>query len=102
MKECKPMDYTTLGAPDSVQRTMEAVKTRGITAEFVESKEAVLGRLRTLIPPGVTLSTGASVTLRQIGFEDLLKSGDHPWRNLKAEIVAEKDPVKQSELRKQS
>ena len=70
------MDYTTLAAPDSVQRTMEAVKTRGITAEFVESKEAVLGRLRTLIPPGVTLSTGASVTLRQIGFEDLLKSGD--------------------------
>src|SRR5438128_5991596 len=96
------MDYTTLAAPDSVQRTMEAVKARGVAAEFVETKEAALDRLRALIPPGVTLSTGSSVTLRQIGFEDLLKSGDHPWRNLKAEIVAEKDPAKQSELRRQS
>ena len=45
--------------------------------------------------------TGASLTLKEIGFEALLISGSHPWRNLKAEIVAEKDPVKQTLLRRQ-
>jgi len=45
--------------------------------------------------------TGASVTLQQIGFEAVLISGDHPWRNFKADLLAEKDPVKQSALRRQ-
>jgi L-lactate utilization protein LutC len=45
--------------------------------------------------------TGASLTLKQIGFEDLLKSGNHNWRNIKGEIVAEQDPERQSLLRKQ-
>jgi|SRR5436190_7747824 len=96
------MDYTTLATPESVQRTMEAVKGRGVNAELVETKEAALERLRSFIPAGAALTMGTSTTLKQIGFEDLLKSGDHPWRNLKAEIVAEKDPAKQAELRRQS
>jgi hypothetical protein len=54
-----------------------------------------------LIPEGVGVMTGASLTLKQIGFEDFLKSGNHRWHNLKGEIVAEKDPARQSLLRKQ-
>ena len=46
--------------------------------------------------------TGSSTTLDQIGFTELLKSGTHPWKNLKEAIVTEKDPVKQAELRKQA
>ncbi len=45
---------------------------------------------------------GSSVTLEQIGFVEYLKSGNHGWNNLHAAIVAEKDPVKQKELRKQA
>ena len=45
--------------------------------------------------------TAGSVTIKQIGLEDLLKSTSNPWRNLKAEILAEKDPVKQLGMRKQ-
>jgi L-lactate utilization protein LutC len=46
--------------------------------------------------------TGSSTTLNEIGFVDLLKSGKHPWNNLKDKIVSEKDPQKQAELRKKS
>jgi hypothetical protein len=42
------------------------------------------------------------LTLREIGFEELLISKAHPWKNLKDDIVAEKDPVRQALLRKQS
>jgi len=95
------MTYDTLPAPERVQRTVEAVNARGIHAELVETKEAALERLKALIPPGCVVMTGGSVTLQQIGFEAILISGDHPWRNFKADLLAEKDPVKQSTMRRQ-
>lgn len=94
------MDYGTLPAPERVQRTVESVNGRGIHAELVETKEAALERVKALIPPGCVVMTGSSVTLQQIGFEDILISGDHPWRNFKADLLAEKDPAKQSAMRK--
>ena len=95
------MSYTTLPTSDSLQRTMDSVKARGITVELVDTKEAALARLQALIPPGAVVMTAGSVTLTQIGFDALLISGSHPWRNFKAELLAEKDPVKQSALRLQ-
>ena len=95
------MDYDTLPALERVQRTVDAVNGHGIHAELVETKEAALQRVKELIPPGCVVMTGSSVTLQQIGFEEILISGDHPWRNFKADLLAEKDPVKQSALRRQ-
>lgn len=95
------MAYDTLPAPEIVQRTVDAVNARGIHAEQVETKEAALTRVKELIPPGCVVMTGGSVTLRQIGFEEILISGDHPWRNFKADLLAEKDPVKQSAMRRE-
>ena len=46
--------------------------------------------------------TGASMTLTQIGLDELLISGKHPWHNRKADITAENDPARRSALRKQS
>jgi L-lactate utilization protein LutC len=95
------MDYTVLPTPDRLQKTMEAVRTRGITVTLVETKEDALTQLQTFIPVDASVMTGASVTLRQIGFEALLIEGKHPWRNLKNEILAEIDPSRQALLRKQ-
>lgn len=95
------MDYDTLPAPERAQRTLEAVSGHGIHAELVETKEAALERVKALIPPGCVVMTGSSVTLQQIGFEDILISGDHPWRNFKADLLAEKDPARQSAMRRQ-
>ena len=95
------MAYDTLPSPERVQRTVEAVHGRGIRAELVQTKEDALERVKALIPPGCVVMTGASVTLQQIGFEEILISGDHPWRNFKADLLAEKDPVKQSAMRRQ-
>ncbi len=95
------MGYDTLPSPERVQRTLEAVNARGIHAELVESKEAALERVQAIIPAGSVVMTGGSVTLQQIGFESILISGDHPWRNFKADLLAEKDPAKQSAMRRQ-
>jgi L-lactate utilization protein LutC len=96
------MDYLNLPTPERIQKTIEAVTARGITVTFVETKEDALANIYELIPTAASVMTGASVTLQQIGLEAALKVGDHPWWNMKSEIVLEKDPVKQAVLRKQA
>ncbi len=96
------MEYSQLPSKEIVEKTMEAVQSRGVHVEFVKTKETALKRLEELIPTGAEVMTGGSTTLEEVGFIKLLKSGDHPWKNLKDKLLAEKDPVKQMELRKKS
>ena len=93
-----PLEFDTPATTDRIEATMDALKARGITAELLQTREEALARLRTLIPAGASFSTGASLSLKEIGFEELLMSGSHPWRNLKAEYLAEKDPARQTLL----
>ncbi|MBS3057282.1 MAG: lactate utilization protein [Candidatus Diapherotrites archaeon] len=86
----------------SIKKTMKALKGRGIDAEFVKTREEALKRLVESIPEGAEIMTGGSTTLEEIGFVDLLKSKRHKWKNLKDELLAEKDSEKQAELRKRS
>jgi YkgG family uncharacterized protein len=95
------MDYAALPTPELIHKTIETVKARGIHAEFVETKEDALARIQEIIPENAVVMTGGSVTLQQIGFEALLISGQHPWRNFKADLLAEKDPAKQTVMRRQ-
>ena len=95
------MDYATLPPQERIERTLRAVNERGIRAELVNTKEEALVRVQALIPPSAMVMTAASVTLQQIGFEALLISGNHPWRNFKADLLAEKDPMKQMAMRRQ-
>ncbi len=96
------MDYTTLQPKESVLKTIEALKARGLEGVVVNSKEEALSKIKELIPAGASVMNGSSRTLEEIGFVDYLKSGDHPWKNLHEEILKEKDPTRQAELRRLS
>lgn len=96
------MAYDTLASEESIQKTVAGLAARNVTVHIVNTKEEALEKTKSLIPDGAEVMTGASVTLEQVGFVDLLKSGKHPWKNLKDAIVAEKDFVKQGVLRKQA
>jgi len=85
---------------ERVEETVRALNSRGFKAELVSDRNAALARVRSLIPEGAEVMTGSSKTLEEIGLVNLLSSGDHPWKNLKAEIVAEKDREKQMALRR--
>jgi len=94
--------WTELANEAVIKRTSDALESRGVRVEFLNNKEEPLKRLREIIPPGADVMIGSSTTLKEIGFVDLLKSGDHHWNNLKDKILSEKDPLKQAELRKKS
>src|SRR3989304_4189276 len=96
------MKFDVLASKETVEKTMKALKPRGINAEFVNKKEDALNRLKKLIPSGAEVMTAGPTTLDQIGFTEILISGKQPWKNLKDEILAEKDPARQMELRKRS
>lgn len=96
------MDYSKLAAEESVARTAEALGKKGIEAIVVNAGAEALQKIKELIPKGASVMVGSSRTLEQIGFVEYLQSGNHGWNNLKAGILAEKDPAKRDLLRKQS
>jgi L-lactate utilization protein LutC len=93
--------WTRLPGKETVNRTLEAVKARGVKAELASDRQEALRLLGEKIPNGSEVMTGASRTLDEIGFTETVAAGKR-WKNLKAEIMAEKDPVKQKALRKKS
>jgi len=96
------MDFSTLANQASIDKTIAALSQRGVTVELVADKAAALAAIKNYIPAGAEVMTGGSTTLDQIGFTDVLKSGQHPWKNLKDAIMAEQDKAKQADLRRQS
>ena len=94
------MKWAELASEGIIKKTSEALRARGVRVEFLQKREEALKKLVELIPLGVEVNTGSSTTLQEIGFVDLLKSGNHQWYNLKEAIAKEKDPSKQMELRK--
>lgn len=96
------MDYTTIPSQETVEETMAAFKERNFEPILVNTKEQALEKIKQLIPAGASIMNGASVTLKQIGFIDYLKAGQHGWNNLHEAIVKEADPAKQGQLRRQA
>ena len=96
------MNYETIPSKEIVEKTVAALKERNIEVLILDTKEQALEKIKALIPKGASVMNGSSTTLEQIGFVDYLKSGAHGWSNLHEAILSEKDPAKQSGLRKQA
>lgn len=94
--------YNILAPTDSVEKTVAAVQARGIEVTLVAHRAHALQRLTDLLPSGASLMTAASITLKEIGFEALLKDGSHSWKNLKDAILAEQDLDAQRRLRQKA
>jgi len=91
--------WERLADPETIRQTVEALRSRGFEAEVVKDRHEAFERVRSLIPPGARVMTSGT-TQEQIGLKYLLESGTHPWINVKGEILSEKNPDKQMELRR--
>jgi len=96
------MQYDELANKESLDKTVSALSEKTYEVTVVKTGQDALAKIKEFIPDGASVMNGSSTTLDQIGFIDLLKSGDHKWNNLHAKILEEKDQAKQNELRKQS
>jgi len=94
--------FNTLASQESINKTVKSLFANGFQAEVVENKAEALEKIKSLIPKNASVHNGSSTTLKEIGFIDYLKSDTHGWNNLHARILAERDPEKQSKLRRES
>lgn len=91
-----------LASNQAIQNTMDSLEENGFTPHRVSNGNEALEKVKELIPDGVTIMNGASRSLEQIGMIDLLIEEDHNWDNLHSKILAEEDPVKQVQLRREA
>ncbi len=96
------MNYEIIPSAEIIEKTAAAIKERSLNVIVVNTKEEALDKVKSLIPAGASIMNGSSTTLQQIGFVDYLKGGNSGWKNLHEDILEEKDPLKQAELRKRS
>ncbi len=94
--------FDELAGKDVVTKTEKALTAHNFIPETVEKGADALARIKELIPAGASVMNGASQTLEQIGYVAYMKAGKHGWNSLHDAILAEKDPAKQTLLRKQS
>lgn len=95
-------NWNAIPNDSEVEHTIKAIKERGINVILVKNKFEALDVLKRFIPVGSEVMNGSSTTLIEIGFMDFLKSGNHKWKNVHAEVLKEVDPVKKADLRRKS
>jgi len=96
------IQWDAMASDETIQKTAEALKNHGIDVIVVDSGKEALDKIMSLIPEGSEIANGSSTTLDQIGFVGYLMSGQHRWKNLHEEVINEKDPEKQGNLRRLS
>lgn len=96
------MDYTKVPNNEIIEKTISALKNHRIDVTLVDTKKQALAEILKNIPDGSKVMNGSSTTLIEIGFSDLLKSGNHKWKNLHENILREPDYGKQSDLRRKA
>lgn len=94
--------YTAIPSDDAINAVAAAFIERSFIPVVVATGAEALQKIKTFIPVGATVMNGSSTTLKQIGFMEHLTAGEHGWRNLHAEILAEKDPARQAGMRAES
>ncbi len=93
------MQWDRLADNDTIERTANALRGRGIEVFIAENKEDAKKKVLELIPKGAEVLHVASVTLEEIGISKHIDdSGD--YESLGARIRNVKDDVERARLRK--
>ena len=74
-----------------IEKTMENLRRNNIKPFYVEKKEDVLPLIKTLVNEGDTVSNGGSVTLKQTGVMDELKSGRYNYLDRSREGITREE-----------
>lgn len=94
-----PEKWNAILSDDIIGRTADAIGKRATTVVIVNSGDEALVALKRIILFGVTVMSGSSTTLAEIGFPEFVAEGTSGW-NLRKEILSENDEMRRNELKK--
>eukprot|EP01120_Amphizonella_sp_Union-15-10_P006883 TRINITY_DN2272_c0_g1_i1.p1 TRINITY_DN2272_c0_g1~~TRINITY_DN2272_c0_g1_i1.p1 ORF type:complete len:255 (+),score=48.12 TRINITY_DN2272_c0_g1_i1:78-767(+) len=101
LKDVNFAGWNKLASEDILAKTKKNLEAKSHLCTIVGTKQEALEAIKKAIPKGASVMNAGSTTLGEIGFTDYLKT-QTDWKNLHTVILAEKDPAKQAELRRQS
>lgn len=92
-------DWNKLTDEKTLNETVKNVKDRGINVIVAGSKKEALEKIRGLIPKNANVAVGSSTTLNEIGFIELLESGNY-WKSWNKKVMSENNDEKRNNLRR--
>ncbi len=90
--------FSRIPSEQEILSSVRALQARGINVVRVENGTEALATIKKIIPPFAEVMNGSSTTLTEIGYQDLLDSGHHNWRDLHKLVTSENDTVKRNEI----
>ncbi len=94
--------WNAIPKEEGIRSTVKAVEARGIRVLRVQSGTQALAKIKEMIPSGAAVMNGSSTTLIEIGYQELLDSGQHDWKDLHKIVISENDAKKRNEIRRKS
>ncbi|KAF8941270.1 prespore-specific protein [Dissophora ornata] len=91
--------FAKAASAERVNAAKAGLEANGFKVHLVNTRHDAFEAIKNLIPAGTSINNAHSTTLEEIGFITYIK-GQTPWKNVHGEILAEKDPAKQAELRR--
>lgn len=83
-----------------LEKLIPELRKRNIDAIYCRTRDEARSAVLEMIPPGSSVNTGGSVTLRECGIVDALKNGQYEYYN--QIVLAENDEAKRSDLRRKA
>jgi len=93
--------YNKPADDDALQRAKAALEARPHHVKIVNTKAEALEAVKAIIPKGAKVHNTSSISLSQIGYIDYAKTTTD-FVNLHTAILAESDPAKQAQLRREA
>lgn len=85
-----------------ISSAIKAIEPRGIKVLRVKDGRQALVKVKEIIPPGAEIMNGSSTTLIEIGYQQLMDSGEHEWKDLHKMVDSENNAIIRNEIRRKS
>lgn len=96
-----PEKWSRIPSEQDIAASVAALEKNNIKVIRVGDGVTALEKIKALIPPGSEVMNGASTTLIEIGYEELMK-GQHSWKDLHKAVISENDAGLRNALRRRS
>jgi hypothetical protein len=98
-----PKKWSKMPPEKDIVSTAHAIEGKAnIKVIRVSDAKAALEKIKELVPKGAEVMNGSSTTLIEIGYQDLLNSGQQDWKDLHKIVTSENNATKRNELRRKS
>jgi nitrogen regulatory protein PII-like uncharacterized protein len=98
-----PKKWSSIPSEEDIESVAHDIEDKAnIKVIRVPDGNAALEKIKELIPKGAEVMNGSSTTLMEIGYQDLMNSGQQDWKDMHKIVTSENDYQKRNELRRRS